>query len=849
MLSLLKLVPPRNFKPISTVSPFQRWIYQSFSAITGSLQQISHDRETKNTVVDFNIVFHSCTNVDVAKQLHSLLVVLGKAQNVVFFTKLVTLYATLGDLSLSRSTFKHIQRKNIYTWNSMVAAYVRCGRYHDCMDCVNELLSMSDIRPDFYTFPPVLKACVNVVDGEKIHCWVLKMGFEHDVYVAASLIHLYSRFGAVFVAHKVFVDMPIRDVGSWNAMISGFCQNGNAAEALGVLERMKVEGVKMDTVTVSSVLPLCAQSNDVVSGVLVHLYVIKHGLESDVFVNNALINMYSKFERLQDAQRVFDGMKVRDVVSWNSIIAAYEQNDDAVTALGFFKGMQFVGIQPDLLTVVSLASIFGQLSDRRISRAVHGFVMRHGWLEEDVVIGNALVNMYAKLGSIDCARAVFEQLPVKDVISWNTLITGYAQNGLASEAIDAYNMMRECRTIIPNQGTWVSILPAYSHVGALQQGMKIHARLIKNCLYMDVFVATCLIDMYGKCGRLEDAMSLFYEIPRETSVPWNAIISSLGIHGHGEKALQLFKDMLAEGVKADHITLVSLLSACSHSGLVDEGQWCFDMMQKEYGIKPNLKHYGCMVDLFGRAGYLEKAYNLTSNMPVQADASIWGTLLAACRIHGNAELGTFASDRLLEADSENVGYYVLLSNIYANVGKWEGVVKVRSLARDRGLRKTPGWSSVVVGSVVEVFYAGNQSHPQCTEIYKELRVLNAKMKSLGYVPDYSFVLQDVEDDEKEQILTSHSERLAIAFGIISTPPKSPIRIFKNLRVCGDCHNATKYISKITERDIIVRDSNRFHHFKDGICSCDHSSVSTTTKINAQDSTNTFINNVHQKSIA
>ncbi|XP_020205228.2 pentatricopeptide repeat-containing protein At4g33990 [Cajanus cajan] len=820
MLSLLKLVPSCNFKPISMVLPLQRWIYRYFSSATSSFQHISHVRENKNVAVDFNVVFHSCTNVNVAKQLHALLLVLGKAQDVVLFTKLVTLYATLGDLSLSSTTFKHIQRKNIYTWNSMLAAYVRCGRYHDSLNCVTHLLSMpAVVRPDFYTFPPVLKACVHLLDGEKIHCWVLKMGFEHDVYVAASLINLYSRFGAVAVAHKLFVDMPVRDVGSWNAMISGFCQNGNAVEALGVLNRMKVEGIKMDTVTVSSVLPVCAQLNDVVCGGLIHLYVIKHGLESDVFVCNALINMYSKFGRLQDAQRVFDGMKVRDVVSWNSVIAAYEQNNEPVTSLGFFKRMQLVGMRPDLLTVVSLASIFGQLSDWRIGRAVHGFVIRREWLEEDVVIGNALVNMYAKLGSIDCARMVFEQLPVRDAISWNTLITGYAQNGLASEAIDAYNMMGECRNIIPNQGTWVSILPAYSHVGALQQGMKIHGRLIKNCLYLDVFLATCLIDMYGKCGRLEDAMSLFYEIPRETSVPWNAIISSLGIHGHGEEALQLFKNMLSEGVKADHITFVSLLSACSHSGLVDEGQWCFDMMQKEYGIKPNLKHYGCMVDLFGRAGNLEKAYNLVSNMPVQADASIWGTLLAACRIHGNAELGTFASDRLLEVDSDNVGYYVLMSNIYANVGKWEGVVKVRSLVRDRGLRKTPGWSSVVVGNVVEVFYAGNQTHPQCTEIYKELRVLNAKMKSLGYVPDYSFVLQDVEDDEKEQILTSHSERLAIAFGIISTPPKSPIRIFKNLRVCGDCHNATKYISQITERDIIVRDSNRFHHFKDGICSC------------------------------
>ncbi|KAI4352817.1 hypothetical protein L6164_007034 [Bauhinia variegata] len=559
--------------------------------------------------------------------------------------------------------------------------------------------------------------------------------------------------------------MPLRDVGSWNAMIYGFCQNGNAAEALDALNKMKMEGLKMDTITVSSILPVCAQSGDMITGMLIHLIITQ------------------------------------------------------LLHLDTLKEMQLIGTQSDLLTVVSLASIFGQLSDRKNSRSIHGFVMRHEWLDKDVVIGNALVNMYAKLDDMDCARIVSEQLPLKDIVSWNTLITGYAHNGLACEAIDAYSMMTGCSNISPNQGTWVSILPAYSHVGALQQGMKIHGRVIKNCLNLDVYVNTRLIDIYGKCWRLDDAMSLFYEVSLETSVPWNAIISCHGIHGQGEDALKLFKDMLPEGVKPDHVTFVSLLSACSHSGLVDEGQRCFDMMQREYKIKPSLKHYSCMVDLLVRAGYLDKAYNLVTNMPVQPNASVWGALLGACRIYGNVELGKFASDRLFEVDSENVGYYVLLSNMSANVGKWE-VVKIRSLARDRGLKKTPGWSSIVVDSKVEVFYTWNQTHPKCMEIYKELSILTARTKSIGYVPDYSFVLQDVEDDEKDQILMSHSERLAMAFGIISTPPRSLIRLFKNLHVCSDCHNATKYISKITEREIVVRDSNLFHHFKDGVCSCD-----------------------------
>jgi pentatricopeptide repeat protein len=403
---------------------------------------------------------------------------------------------------------------------------------------------------------------------------------------------------------------------------------------------------------------------------------------------------------------------------------------------------------------------------------VQGFTLRKGWFLEDITIGNAVVVMYAKLGLVDSARAVFNWLPNTDVISWNTIISGYAQNGFASEAIEMYNIMEEEGEIAANQGTWVSVLPACSQAGALRQGMKLHGRLLKNGLYLDVFVVTSLADMYGKCGRLEDALSLFYQIPRVNSVPWNTLIACHGFHGHGEKAVMLFKEMLDEGVKPDHITFVTLLSACSHSGLVDEGQWCFEMMQTDYGITPSLKHYGCMVDMYGRAGQLETALKFIKSMSLQPDASIWGALLSACRVHGNVDLGKIASEHLFEVEPEHVGYHVLLSNMYASAGKWEGVDEIRSIAHGKGLRKTPGWSSMEVDNKVEVFYTGNQTHPMYEEMYRELTALQAKLKMIGYVPDHRFVLQDVEDDEKEHILMSHSERLAIAFALIATPVSS-----------------------------------------------------------------------------
>ncbi|KAM7263315.1 hypothetical protein ACFE04_000998 [Oxalis oulophora] len=773
-------------------------------------------------IKDFDTLLKSCTNINLANQFHAHLLVSGDLHNIASSTRLVTLYANLSNVSLARRAFDHIPNKNVLTWNSMISAYVRNNRYNDAIRCFFEdfILNSDDLSPDFYTFAPVLKACGNIIDGKRLHCVILKMGLNLDVYVAASLIHMYSRFGHVGVARNLFDEMSVRDMGSWNAMISGYSQNRDGVGMLEVLGMMGLEGVKMDPVTIMTVVPVCSQLNDgCLCGMMIHLYAIKHGLENNLFVSNALIDMYGNFGRMGDARKVFDRMSGRDIVSWNSIISAYEQNDDPVEALELFDRMKGVRIQPDLLTLLGLASIFAKLSDSKNCKSVHGYIIRKGWLMGDVIIGNALVDMYAKSGFIDSARAVFDKLPKKDVISWNSLITGYGQNGLASEAIEIYDKMKECNEIIPNQGTWVSILPACSHVGALKQGTKIHALVIKNNLYLDVFVGTCLIDVYGKCGKLDDAMSLFYQIPTTNSVPWNAIIACHGIHGHGEKALELFQEMIDKKVKPDHVTFVSLLSACSHSGLVTEGERYFHLMQENFRIKPLLKHYGCMVDLYGRAGYLEKACSFIKDMPLEPDASIWGALLGACRIHGDTELGKFASDRLFEVDPENVGYYVVLSNIYANSRKWEGVQNVRSMAREKGLRKTPGWSSIELNDNVHVFYTGNQTHPKSKEIYDELENLMAKMKSLGYIPDYGFVLQDVEEDEKEHILTCHSERLAIAFGIISTPPKSTIRIFKNLRVCGDCHTVTKYISMITEREIIVRDSNRFHHFKDGKCSC------------------------------
>jgi pentatricopeptide repeat protein len=426
--------------------------------------------------------------------------------------------------------------------------------------------------------------------------------------------------------------------------------------------------------------------------------------------------------------------------------------------------------------------------------------------------------MYAKCGNVNIAHKLFERMPKQDVVSWTAIIAAYSQNGHPHEALAFFNEM-QVQGIKPNSITIVSVLPACAHLLALEQGKQIHGYAIRSGFESDVVVGTGLVNMYAKCGNVNIAHKLFERMPEQDVVSWNAMILAYGIHGHGEDALALFSQMQQTGTKPDHITFTAILTACSHAGLVDQGWQYFECMKSDYGLAPKLEHYACLVDLLGRAGHLDEAHDIIKKMPLEPNANVWGALLGACRIHCNIELGEQAAKHLFELEPNNAGYYVLLSNIYAEARRWEDVVKLRTMMKERGVKKQPGCSVVAVHREVHTFLVGDRTHPQSEKIYAMLETLYGQMKKAGYVPNTNLVLQDVEEEAKENILCSHSEKLAISFGIINTSPGTPIRIMKNLRVCSDCHNATKFISKIVGREIIVRDANRFHHFKDGLCSC------------------------------
>lgn len=518
-----------------------------------------------------------------------------------------------------------------------------------------------------------------------------------------------------------------------------------------------------------------------------------------------------------EARQVFDKIYDRDVVSWNSMVAGYAQNGHGDEALELYLQMQAAKVKPDSVTFAGILPACCGLSGLEQGKMIHSYIVKSG-LESDILVSNALIAMYGRCGSLVCAIKVFDKMRQRDVVSWTAMITGYAQNRFAGEASKVFHEM-QLAGVRPNAVTIISVLPACAHLVDIQQGKEVHAFAVRNSFEADVFLVSGLIDMYAKCGSIKDAYYLFDKMSYKDSTLWTSMIAGYSMHGQSDKSLMLFDKMQQLGYKPDHVTFVAVLSACSRSGMVDKGWNYFNRMSEDYGVEPRLEHYACMVDLLGRAGYLHKAYDFINNMPLKPNDDVWGALLGACRIHQDIKLGELVAEHLYGLKPKKAGYYVLMSNIYAAASRWDGVAKVRAIMKGKGVTKMPGYTWIQIKNKVHSFLVEDRAHPQSEKIHATLEGLARQMKEAGYVPKTNFVLQDVEEEEKEYILCGHSEKLAIAFGLINTTPGTSIRIIKNLRICGDCHDATKFISKIVGREIIVRDISRFHHFKDGLCSC------------------------------
>ncbi|XP_074582470.1 pentatricopeptide repeat-containing protein At2g29760, chloroplastic [Curcuma longa] len=686
----------------------------------------------------------------------------------------------------------------------------------------------------------------------RIHCRMLRLGLLRHPFSASRLLvgASLSPSPDLAYARRLFDSIPFPNLFSWNTLIRAHAAGPDPRLSLRLFARLLSDGPDdPDKFTFPFAIKAAAALSALREGAALHGMVAKSpSFRSDIFILNSLVHFYAACGDSDLALRVFDNIPSRDVVSWNSMIAAFALGDRWDDALRLFEEMQRENVMPDDVTMVSVASIGGKKCDLELGRRIHSYIQRND-IEASSILDNALLDMYVKCESLEdaellfhsmntkdsiswttmlvgycksghfhAARHLFDQMPDRDIASWNALISCYEQSGHAKEALDLFHDLQQA-DVKPDEVTLVAALSACSQLGALELGCWIHAYIKKNSFTLNCHLTTSLIDMYSKCGDLEKALDVFGTAKNRDVFVWSAMIAGFAMHGEGREALDLFEQMQEAKVKPNGVTFTNVFCACSHAGLVDEGKLFFSKMLPVYGIAPNAEHYSCVVDILGRAGFLEEAKEYIKNMPMPPSASVWGALLGACAIHRNVELGEHACKRLLELEPRNHGAYVILSNLYARSGNWNAAARLRKSMKDSSLKKEAGCSSIEVQGVVHEFLVGDTSHPLKEKIYLQLDEIASRLKAAGHVPDKKLVLQDIEEDVKERALSLHSEKLAIAFGLISTPSPAPIRITKNLRVCDDCHSVAKLVSGIYNRDIILRDRYRFHHFAGSSCSC------------------------------
>ncbi|KAK7323247.1 hypothetical protein VNO77_26712 [Canavalia gladiata] len=568
----------------------------------------------------------------------------------------------------------------------------------------------------------------------------------------------------------------------------------------------------------STLLLALKSSSSVSCCKVIHARVVKSLDYRDGFIGDQLVTYYLNMGSTPDAQKLFDEMPNKDSVSWNSLVSGFSRKGDLNNCMSVFSTMKSeMALRLNEFTLISVISACASAKARDEGWYLHCCAVKLG-LELEVKVVNALINMYGKYGCVESAFKLFWAMPQQNVVSWNSMVAVWAQNGIPNEAFNYFNMMRESG-LFPDEATMVSLLHACENLPLGRLVESIHGVIFTCGLNDNITIATTLLNLYSKLGRLNASHKVFAEISKPDKVALTAMLSSYATHGHGKEAIEFFERTVKEGMEPDHVTFTHLLSACSHSGLVKEGKYYFQIMSDVYRVQPRLDHYSCMVDLLGRCGLLKEAHELIKNMPLEPNSGVWGALLGACRVYHNIILGKEAAENLIALDSSDPRNYIMLSNIYSAAGLWSDASKVRASMKTKVLSKNPGSSFIEHGNKIHRFVVDDYSHPDSDKIHKKLEELMRKIQEVGFVSETKSILHDVDEEVKTDMINKHSEKTALAYGLLVGRADMPLVIIKNLRICCDCHNTAKFASLIEKRTIIIRDSKRFHHFSDGLCSC------------------------------
>ncbi|KAL5740696.1 hypothetical protein ACOSQ2_029876 [Xanthoceras sorbifolium] len=840
--------PQQQQQPLVSSYPLT---YSSSSSLNGN---IDVDVEDLFTLLRLSV---QSGDLSLAKSVHASILKLEEHRDTRLGNPLISAYLKLGHVFGAYKVFAGLSCPNVVSFTSLISGFAKSSREEEAIEVFFRMRS-GGIAPNEHSFVAILTACIRMLElelGLQVHALIVKMGYLDCVFVVNALMGLYGKFNRCFdYVLKLFDGMPHRDITSWNTVISSVVKEFKYEKAFELFRDMRINnGLRVDYFTISTLLTACTGSFSSMEGRAVHAHAIRTGLEANLSVNNTLIGFYTQCGSVKDVETVFQMMPVRDIITWTEMIVTYmesgqvdlameifdkmpEKNCVSYNALlaGFCKNGQgtkvldlFVKMveEGSVLTDFTLTSVInacGLLMDAKLSEQIHGFVMKFGF-GSNAHIEASLLDMWTRCGRMTNAKKMFNRWASDqdNSIIWTSMICGYARNGQPEDAIYLFQSSQSEGMMVADEVALSSVFGICGTLGFHEMGKQIHCHAIKTGFSSNLGVGNSLISMYFKCYNMNDAIKSFNVMPSHDIVSWNGLIAGHLLLRQGDEALTVWSRMENASIKPDAVTFVLIISAyrITNSNLVDSCRNLFLSMRTVYDIEPTSQHYASFVGVLGYWGFLDEAEEVINNMPFKPKASVWRALLDSCRIHLNTTIGKRIAKHILSTEPQDPSTYVLASNLYSASGRWHDSEMVREDMRQKGFRKHPGRSWIIHQNKLHSFYARDKSHPQEKDIYSGLEVLILECVKAGYVPDTSFVLHEVEEHQKKNFLFYHSLKLAATYGLLITRPGQPIRIVKNILVCGDCHAFLKHVSVVTKRDIFLRDASGFHCFVNGQCSC------------------------------
>lgn len=674
------------------------------------------------------------------KAVHAQVIVSGSVPDVYINNHLLSMYLKLNQMDYAQKVFDKMLKRNIISWTTLISSLSQIGLSENALNCFRSMI-LEGFLPNEYTYVGVISACVNIGNvrtGKEVHGRIYRTEDSLNSYVSNSLVNLYGKCGLVKSARLVFDAILEPNLVAWASLISCYFKCGENEEGLNMFLRSLRVGMKINEFTCSSILGACATWENLEIGIQVHCLAVKCDFLGDQFVVTGLVNFYAKCGQLEAARQAFVEAEDPHLSAWTALIGGYLQQDKGREAIKLFYKMFCSGMNPSEET---FASIFGALDDgmeMQVREQLHSLIIKLGF-DSFTLVCNTILAFYMKRGLLKESLKAFHAMDVHDIVTWNAMITGCVGSGCYEEAIGFMrNMLFE--GFDPNPYTYSSLLSICGDLPAIQWGKQTHCRILKPGFDSNVVVGSALIDMYAKCGHLDAARKVFDNLPSKNLISWNTMLVGYAQNGFGREALEVYDMMQISGVKPNDVTFVGLLSACGHVGLLQEGLGHFNSMIRDYRITPRTDHLACMVSLFARNGKTKEAFDFIRRFPGKPDKVVWRCLLSGCKTNEDVILGKYAAEMILNADPDDSSVHIMLSNIYADLRMWNELAEIRKLMKEKELKKDTGFSWIELQNKIVLFSASQNLQLQRNAVHEVLSGLKAQLSDEKYVPDVMFSL-------------------------------------------------------------------------------------------------------------